>query len=121
MGCSSLGGEVRLVLGRVPLAIGGLLASACICRTGSTRAGLAGGLDVLGAGTGAVAVAGGAGAARAAGAGDAVLRGGLVAGAVKSGLLAAGALGLLGTDALGALAAAGGGLVNNHCDVCGGV
>ena len=65
------------------------------CGPGSARARLASGLDVFGRGAIAVAVTGGAGTARATRTGDAVLRRGLVTGAMQGGLLAARALGLL--------------------------
>lgn len=109
-----LGGEVNLI--GVVSTISSLLAGTSTSRSRATGTAVVG-LHVLGRSPVAGALAGGTGTAGATGTGDGVLLGGLVAGAVQSRLLAAGALGLLGTDTGVALAAAGGRLGNfgGHC------
>lgn len=109
-----LGREVRLVLGRVEATIRSLGAGARARGTAAAVTRVAARLLILGIGPGTVALTGRASAARAAGTLDGVLGAGLLAVAVQRRLLAAGAGGLLGTDALGALAAAGGRL-GGHC------
>jgi len=103
------------VLARVEGSVGGLVAGTGVGWADSAGAGLAGGLRVLGGSAFTGALASRTSTARAARASNGVLCGSLAAGAVEGGLFAAGALGLLGADALGALAAAGGSLVGSHC------
>lgn len=109
-----LGGEVNLI--GVVSTISSLLAGTSTSGSRATGTAVVG-LHVLGRGPVAGALAGGTGTAGATGTGHGVLLGRLVARAVQSRLLAAGALGLLGTDTGVALAAAGGRLGNfgGHC------
>jgi hypothetical protein len=117
-----LGCEVRLVLRRIECTV---LRAGAVARAVTGARGTAAAVAVLaarhhvlvlvlGVGAGAVALAGGAGTARAAVAFDCVLGGGRGAVALEGRLLAARAGRLLGTYALSALAAAGGGL-GRHC------
>lgn len=118
-----LGREVRLVLRRVECTV---LRAGAVARAVTGARGTAAAVavltargHVLGIGARAVALASRTGTARATGAFDRVLGGGVVAVALESRLLAARASGLLGTDALSALAAAGGGLGRHCCSCCG--